>query len=328
MADGSEIVALLSIFLSFFATFVLIRAWIRIAKRFNLVGKDMNKLGEILVPEVGGLPVLFGTLSGLLAYVFFKTFFIKTETHLVVLFAAIIAFMLASFVGFIDDVLGWKQGLAKWQKPLLTLPAAVPLVVINAGQSTMLLPLLGVVDFGIIYPLVIIPIGIVGATNGFNMLSGLNGLEAGLGAIILAALGYIALANGAPWLSLVAFCAVAALLAFWIFNRFPAKIFPGNTLTHGTGALIAILAILGNMERAAVILFLPYFAELILKARYKFEVESCANLPQPDGTLKAPDKTASLVHIFVRLFGHEKTAAHGILATEMALAVLAILFYA
>ncbi|MBI2040911.1 MAG: hypothetical protein HYT16_02290 [DPANN group archaeon] len=328
MVDGSEILALFSILLSFLATFFLIRAWIRIAKRFNLVGKDANKLGNILIPEIGGLPVLFGTLTGLLAYVFFKTFIIKTETHLIVLFAAIIALMLASFVGFIDDVLGWKQGLAKWQKPLLTLPAAVPLIVINAGHSAMLLPLLGVIDFGILYPLVIIPVSIVGATNGFNMLAGLNGLEAGMGAIILAALGYIALLTGTPWLAIIAFCAVVSLLAFLLFNRFPAKIFPGNTLTHGTGALIAILAVLGNMERAAVILFLPYFAELVLKARYKFEVESCSNVPQPDGTLKAPDKTASLVHIFVRLFGHEKTAARGILATEFVLAVLVILSYA
>lgn len=36
----------------------------------------------------------------------------------------------------------------------------------------------GVVDWGIFYPLAIIPIGIVGAANAYNMLAGYSGLEA------------------------------------------------------------------------------------------------------------------------------------------------------
>jgi len=38
----------------------------------------------------------------------------------------------------------------------------------------------GAVDWGIFYPLAIIPIGIVGAANAYNMLAGYNGLEAGM----------------------------------------------------------------------------------------------------------------------------------------------------
>ena len=65
-------------------------------------------------------------------------------------------------------------------------------MVINAGQTIMHVPFIGAVDFGLIYPLLIIPIGVIGATNGLNLLAGHNGLEAGLVAIIFSVLGLIA----------------------------------------------------------------------------------------------------------------------------------------
>ena len=327
MLDNSYLLALVSILISFAATILLIKVWTRAARKFNLVGKDLNKFNGPMVPESGGLPVMFGVLSGLLIYIFFKTFLVKTDTHLLILFAIMMSFILAGFLGFIDDILGWKQGLAQWQKPLLTLPIAVPLMVIDAGHHTMTLPLLGHVNFGIIYPLVIMPVAIMGAANGFNMLAGLNGLEAGMGTIMLSVMGYVALVTGKPWLTLVAFVAVSTLLAFLAFNRYPAKIFPGDSLTYSIGALIAILAILGDMERIGLFLFMPYLAELALKARYKFKFESTSNVPQQDGTLLAPEKTGSLVHIFVRKFKTEQWACYGILLTEIILGVLVIIFY-
>jgi UDP-N-acetylglucosamine--dolichyl-phosphate N-acetylglucosaminephosphotransferase len=230
-------------------------------------------------------------------------------------------------LGFVDDILGWKQGLKQWQKPFLTLPVAIPLMVIDAGHHTISVPFFGLVNLGIIYPLIIIPLGILGAANGFNMLAGLNGLEAGMGAIILSTMGYVAFVTGKPWLALIAFCAVSALLAFLTFNKYPSKIFPGDSLTYSIGALIAILAILGDMERIGLFLFIPYFIEFALKARYKFRFESTANVPQKDGTLLAPEKTGSLVHIFVRQFKGELWACRGILLTEAFLSLLVFAVY-
>jgi len=74
--------------------------------------------------------------------------------------------------------------------------AALPLMVINSGNSTMSLPIAGSVDWGIIYPLLIVPVGIIGALNSFNMVAGYNGLEAGMGVIILSTLSYVAFIGG------------------------------------------------------------------------------------------------------------------------------------
>lgn len=248
---------------SFIFTIFFIPKWIKKAKEFGLVGKDMNKYEKPEVAEAGGIVVIFGLLAGIMFYIFLDTFFLKTGANEGLIFAVLLTILLAGFLGFIDDVLGWKKGLKRWQKPLLTIPMAIPLMVINAGQSAMNIPLIGTVDFGIIYPLVIVPIGIVGAANGFNMLAGYNGLEAGMGTIALGALGTISFLKGDVWLTVIAFSAVASLMAFLIFNWCPAKIFPGDSLTYGIGALIAVVAILGNMEKIGLILFIPFIIDAV-----------------------------------------------------------------
>jgi len=161
------------------------------------------------------------------------------------------------------------------------------------------IPIFGTVDFGIIYPLIIIPAGIVGAANGFNMLAGYNGLEAGMGAIALGTLGSIGLMKGQIWLAAIAFSAVAALVAFLIFNWCPAKIFPGDSLTYGTGALIAVIAILGNMERIGLILFIPFIIDavwvLLLEARGAPKTEAFGR----------PNRDNSLEMSYDKLYGFE-----------------------
>ncbi|MFO8015568.1 MAG: hypothetical protein R6U32_00540 [Candidatus Woesearchaeota archaeon] len=107
----------------------------------------------------------------------------------------------------------------------------------------------------------------------------------GQGVIILSTLGFIAWLTGSGWVAAMDFCMVAALLAFLIFNFYPAKVFPGDTLTYSVGALIAIVAIFANIEKYALILFIPYFIEVILKARGKMQKESFAKVLK-DGSLK------------------------------------------
>jgi UDP-N-acetylglucosamine--dolichyl-phosphate N-acetylglucosaminephosphotransferase len=263
---------------------------------------------------------------------------LQTETHFIDLLAIAITILLASFVGFLDDILGWKKGLAQWQKVLLTIPIAFPLAILNSGHSTMNVPLFGMIDFGLIYPLIIVPFAIVGAANGYNMLAGYNGLEAGLGAIILGTLGLVALKMGLTWLALVAFIAVAALLAFLLFNWYPAKVFPGDSLTYSIGALIAIIAILGNMEKLAAFLFIPFFIDALLYFKARIvdkagDVQAFAK-PNKDGTIDMPyskiyDSTHAAIWLQKKLFGKatEKKVTSMILIFELILAIVAIALF-
>jgi UDP-N-acetylglucosamine--dolichyl-phosphate N-acetylglucosaminephosphotransferase len=261
--------------------------WIRAAPHAGLIGKDMNKYDKPEVAEIGGLPTVAGFVAGVLVYIGLSTFYFRQNGFLIFILASLLTILSITVVGIVDDILRWKIGLKQWQKPILTLPAALPIMAVNAGQSSMSLPLVGPIDFGLLYPLLIIPLGVMGAANGFNMLAGYNGLEAGLGVIILSALGLISWMTGVTWLTMLSFSMVFALLAFLKYNWFPAKVFPGDTMTYAVGALIACVAIFGNMERIALIMFIPFILDFILPLRKGLKVEAFAKV-NPDESLEMP----------------------------------------
>ncbi|RLE80143.1 MAG: glycosyl transferase family 4 [Thermoprotei archaeon] len=306
------IAALTPLLVSFLTTYFALEKWIQTAKKFGLVGRDMNKPGNVPVAEGGGVWVVIGVSFGLLSYVALRTYVLQREVRLVEILAVVSLGLLAAFLGFLDDVLGWKKGLKPWQKVLFTFPLALPLVVVKAGYTEISLPLIGVVDLGLAYPLIIIPIGIVGAANGFNMLAGYNGLEAGMGVLLLTGILIKSFLISRLWISYMCIIGVAALFAFLKYNWYPAKVFPGDSFTHFFGAFYASLLILGNIEKFGLFLFIPYFIDALLYLRaklidrVKFRVEAFAKV-NPDGSLQEPyEKIYDMTHLAIRVLSKIK----------------------
>jgi len=282
---------------------------------------------------VGGLPIVCGFLGGILVYVAFNVF-IYADTRIVhILFAAVVAILIATIVGVVDDILGWKIGLRQLHKALLTFAIAVPIMVINAGTSTINIPSIGIVEFGLLYPLIFIPIGIVATSNAFNMLAGYNGLEASMGIIILMTLSYISYLSGTYWVAMLGLSMVAALVAFLFYNWHPAKLFPGDTMTYSVGALIGIMAILANIEKFAIMLFGLYIIQALLKARGFFQAESFAKKAN-DGSLMQPYKRFyGLEHIAIAFLRKIKKKAYEIevvlllIFLQLVLAGITLIYY-
>lgn len=318
--------------LAFGVTFYLMPYWIRRAKQAGLTGKDVHKLSKPETSELGGVPVIMGFLVGILFYIGMETFYFGFTTRNLEMMAALITILITTIIAFIDDILGWKNGLRQWQKPVIILLAALPLAVVNTGTSIMGVPFFDLVNLGILYPLLLIPFAVTGAANGFNMIAGYNGLETGMGIIILSALGFVAWVNNASWVTMLALCMVSALSALYYFNRYPAKVFPGNMTTYSIGAMIATVAIMGNMERIALVLFIPYFIELALKARGKFKKESFSKV-LPDRSLIQPHKKFyGIEHVTVAFLrglkgkAYEREVTHTILLIELMLIAAVFLF--
>jgi len=291
-----ENILILPILFGFFVTLFILPYWINKARKAGLVWEDMHKIGHPKnVIGSGGISVLFGFILGVLAYISIKTFVLKTDTTTVEIFALMTTVIIAGFVGLIDDILGWIQGgLSARLRIFLILIAAVPLMVINAGESVMM-----GVQLGLLYPLLFIPLGIVGTSVTFNFLAGYNGLETSQGILVLSALSIATWINGSTWLSLICVIMIACLIAFYVFNKHPAKVFPGDVLTYSVGALIGITAILGNIEKIAVWFFIPYIIEVILKVRGRLNKKSFAKLNE-DGSLDVPyDKFYGVEHIAI-----------------------------
>jgi UDP-N-acetylglucosamine--dolichyl-phosphate N-acetylglucosaminephosphotransferase len=143
--------------------------------------------------------------------------------------------------------------------------------------------------------------------------------------------------SGEVWLAVIAFSAVGSLLAFLIFNWNPAKIFPGDSLTYGIGALIAVIAILGNMEKIGVILFLPFIIDalwsLMPEAKGGKKVEAFGRVNK-DNSLEMPyERMLSFEHFGIYAVKKLKKKVYEtdvtlfFLVMELALSLLIFLFF-
>ena len=147
--------------LAFVTTYIFTHLLIPRLKRFRITGKDVNKPDTPEVAEMGGLSIVAGLSAGIMLAVFLQSF-LGFQFNLIYVLAAVITVHTVAFIGIADDLLD----LPKWLKAFSPLIAAVPLVAIRAASSTvMTLPFVGAIDFGVLYILILIPIGIAVASN-------------------------------------------------------------------------------------------------------------------------------------------------------------------
>jgi UDP-N-acetylglucosamine--dolichyl-phosphate N-acetylglucosaminephosphotransferase len=294
----------LSPLIAFLITFLVLPFWIKRTKKIGLVWEDMNKAfkeKKIKVSSSGGIIVIMGFVIGIFVYIAIKTFILGgVNGNIINTLALITVVLMFSLIGIVDDLLGWRfGGLSKKVRLILALVASVPLIALNIGVSSMAIPFFGTINLGIIYPLFLVPFAIVGCSTVYNFLAGYNGLEASQGIIVLSALSFVAYRVGEFDLVLVGIVMVSSLFAFYLFNLYPAKVFPGDSMTLSIGALIAGISILGNFEKIAVFIFIPYILEMILKLRGGLKKYSFGK-PNKDGTIDLLyDKIYGLEHLSI-----------------------------
>jgi len=330
----SLIFLILTLLLAFLITLLVIPSWIKKAEVIGLMWENMNSIKREKIAGSGGIIVVLGFLIGVTSFIAYQVFYEHTQTNLIQIFALMIVIILLAGIGLVDDLLGWRRGgLRKRTRLVLVALSTIPLISINAGRSIISAPFFGQIDLGLIYPLIIIPLGIVGASATYNFLAGFNGLEAGQGIIFLSGISLVSYFTGNYWVSIICLCMIAPLLAFLLYNYYPAKILPGDSLTYSVGGLIAIASILGNFERIAVFFFIPYILEVILKSRGGLVKQSFGK-PEKDNSLGLVyEKFYSLNHISIYLLkkmnikSTEKRAVYLIWAFQILIIILGFIIF-
>lgn len=278
------------------------------------------------VSDMGGPGVVTGFLLGVFFYIGLEIFITKRLEGFVDILACLCTVLIISMIGIFDTLTALskkregegefeqykKVGIPRWLYFFLPLPAAVPLMALNAGVSKLTLPFLGRIDFGYAYPLLLVPIAVLCCSNASNFLAGFNGLEAGVGFVAIFSLGVYAFKQGQFNAAIIAFCFSFALLAFLRYNWYPASVFPGD-LNYTIGAVYAGVTVIGNMEKFAILCFTPYILEAFLKAASRFEAESYGIL-QPGGTVKPrTKKIRGMTHLVMSLGDFTEPQVTGIL---------------
>jgi UDP-N-acetylglucosamine--dolichyl-phosphate N-acetylglucosaminephosphotransferase len=138
-------------------------------------------------------------------------------------------------------------------------------------------------------------------SNLVNLLAGFNGVEAGVGLVVGSTLFAAAYYLGNIEAALIAMALSASCAAFLVFNWFPSRIFPGNSATYMIGAVIAVIVIVGNIERVGAIALAPQIAEFFLKAKGGFRAENFGRRGR-DGRLSYDGPVQSISHLLMKLF--------------------------
>jgi UDP-N-acetylglucosamine--dolichyl-phosphate N-acetylglucosaminephosphotransferase len=284
-------ILLIALIVSFLTTMITVPWLIKKLAERGLVGVDQNKFNKPKIPEMGGLAVVIGFVAGVSTFLVINK--VLNEEDFPFLAAPLLAVVGAALSGIMDDLFGLRQRI----KAVIPFLFAIPVGVYVADKTTMSF-IFTTIDFGV-YMVLIAPFGVTCAANAANMLEGFNGLGTGLGIIITVTLIIISIYSGANDSLLLLFPLLGALIAFLFFNRFPAKIFPGDTLTLFMGATIACAAIIGDLKTIVAILFIPLIIEFFLKLRGHFRGENYGT-PDKDGYLTYDDKIESLPHILMK----------------------------
>ena len=310
--------------ISFAVSFVAFPVIIPRLKRAGIVGKNMNSKNQEEIAEMGGLIIAVGFGAGIVFAIFLRTFFdLFLSVSLTSILAVLSTVLIVVIIGVFDDLISMRQ----WIKAVIPVFAALPLMALKEGYSMMRIPFVGLIDFGIFYSLVLVPLGITGAANAANMLAGFNGLEVGMGVVAVGVLAVIAYLNRITTSLVILMAALGALVAALHYNWYPAKILVGDVGTLTIGAVVASAVIVGNYETAGVIIIIPYVVDFLIKAKngfpYSFGVYR-------DGKLYCPEGGAvGLAQLIMKVCGgiRERNLVLVLMGIEAVFGVVAILLY-
>ena len=298
-------IAIICGLLSFFVTRLTMPRIIRKLEAADIVGKDIHKSWKPIVAEMGGFGILFGFIIGMFSGIYIHD--ILTFPLCVVL----IVILLVGIIGIVDDLLV----LSSKEKFFLLFLAGIPLI--WAAPP----------NVGILY-LIVIPIALSIGSNLTNMLAGLNGIESGLGVISLASLTIACIILSKYDVTIISMSMLGALIAFLYFNKYPAKIFPGDTGTLIIGATIVSIAFIGRVKLIALIVLMPNIIDAALKFYSAGVMERQQFSPtqvNDDGKLVRPEQGfKSLIRLVLRRPIAEKDAVKIIWGIGILFGVLGI----
>ncbi len=221
--------------------------WTRLARKWNLLDHPgPRKIHTGSVPLSGGLILGTGILLPLLGAVFLSEFSFLEDSfmsfsvsqlkrHTLQVESIVCGVLVMLALGIMDDLKD-LSAVVKFSAQLLVAGiAAATGTQIEIFDSALLN-----CAFTLLWILTLI--------NAFNFSDGMNGLCAGLAGISTVAVAIYSVNSGQYRIASFSFLVAGALIGFLPFNFPKAKIFLGNSGSHLTGYLVAVLAILSFFD--------------------------------------------------------------------------------
>lgn len=238
---------------------------------------DHHKAGKPLVPNCYGI---FYSLASVCYW--FVLYFLGVDTQQSLALATSVLF--GSNMGLFDDLvdLPWRY------KAVLPVFAALPYMVLKPSDRTTISALLvGVVDLGSLFFLLLVPAIVTVAVNSYNQLGGLNGLEALTGLILI---GGLAVASR----EYVPLAVPLLMLVILFYLSFTGRAFIGNVGSFSIGLTFAVYAIIANLKIFLLISLAPFILNSLLILYSRFFLRERADTHMDDKGFLHSNKVRSL----------------------------------
>lgn len=221
--------------ISFLVAFISTPVLRRLAVTLKIVDlPNKRKIHKKAIPLLGGMAIYLGFLTG------FFFHFEELRYFLPVLIGGTI--MLG--VGVIND---FRELSAKFR---LLCQLLIALIIVNSGIRVDFLPNNFLGNLG---EVLLTIFWIIGVTNAYNYLDGMDGLASGSAAINLVCFGIILFIGFQPYLCAVSIILAAACAGFLPHNFNRRKIFLGDAGSTFLGFSLACVAIMGTWAEANIV---------------------------------------------------------------------------
>lgn len=272
-------ILLILFFMSFITTYWSIPIYIRKFSKNNFVVPDKYK-NDKLVPTLGGMAILGGILVSLILAIFL----VKSVENLLIFY--FIVFIFATF-GILDDLVNVGRTLKIFAPFFMALPIAL-----LVSDTIVAIPFIGKVNFFYFFAFIMAPLFVMVIANLVNMHSGFNGLQSGLSLIVIffIIIRVFMMQNYENLLYIIPI--FGALLAFYLFNKYPSKMFEGNAGSLSIGAAIGGFCVLqDNMEFFLIFLFIPHIVNFLLYIYWRVKKVNASKFGRlrEDGTIEVPN---------------------------------------
>ena len=252
---------LLIILIAFALSFLLTYTNKKIAIRFNIIDiPNLRSFHKTPTPRGGGMAIVTSFLTIFLIAGLFQSF--KQS----IFGGFLITCALIAILGFLDDLhdLSHKTRILAW----IGITAAA--IFFGIHLKSISLPLIGSIQFGFLSPLVTF-IWLIGVTNFFNFMDGIDGL-AGFEALLVSGfLAGISYQAGNEFVFTASVIIFAAALGFLPHNFPKARIFIGDGGSNFLGYIFAALSIIGSQDQNNTI---PMIIPVILLLMFLLDASS------------------------------------------------------
>ncbi len=281
-------------------------------------GQEIREIGPSWHKKKSGTPTMGGFIF-IIPVICASLLFIRTPRVIFILiFSAVFG-----LIGFADDfikvILKRNLGLTERQKSLLQILAAVLFVItgLKLGfiDTMVIIPFVNKpVDFGFYFYVIFSVFVIVGATNSVNLTDGVDGLAATVTVIVCVFFAAAAQRLKCDDVAAFGVANAAACAGFLLFNRYPAKVFMGDTGSLYLGGAVCFMA---------VVLRLPF---ILIVAGGVYVIETLSVIIQVTSyklTKKRVFKMSPIHHHFEMCGWSERKIVASAAALALALCIIA-----